>query len=552
MARGAPQTAAGFGVFCLVLLVAFLPVTRVAAQFLLPSGGATSMARLHVGVMELLVIATVFLDRRVTIPSLRRLPGGVLALLAGWLGWSLAAIAVSAVPGMAMARQVEWLTHAAFGWAVWSFFRTYPHHAETALRWLVRGFLVYGVLLAFFLLNLPHPETYPWVNGILGFANVRHFGYYAAVALVAAHWPLLAPASRAGRLGQLILLAVIWGFLAWSGSRGPIFAVFGALAVLTVFRALPEARRIWGVTLTAFVIGASLSVPFTPVDGSFGILRFAQTMQQADSLAQYSAGRAQFWEVALGLVRDHPLLGLGPDQLLVGGAAGPFHTFVQPHNLLLQVALEWGIPGGLMFLGLIGAALLAGLGKARTPGVAGHQVIGLWVAGMLTALALIDGTYYHALPLMMLALGLALALSPARAAPAGLVRRRPPAFTALAAGCALLTLVSAAAFWALLAAGTPAPGSWRVHLVESYASPMALLGGGSHLDGWAGAWAATDRPAAYRLLDWSARHSRMPWTSQAKKAEIMMASGEAAAGRRLLDAAHAREQAVTGTVGPQN
>jgi O-antigen ligase len=552
LARGAPQTAARLCLFCLVLLIAFLPVTRVAAQFLLPSGGATGMARLHVGVMELLVIAAVFCDRRVTIPSLRCLPGAVLALLAGWLAWSLAAIAFSAVPGMAMARQVEWLTHAAFGWAVWAFLRTYPHHAETVLRWLVRGFLIYGVLLAFFLLNLPHPETYPWINGILGFANVRHFGYYAGVVLVAAHWPLLAPASRAGRLGQLILLAVIWGFLAWSGSRGPIFAVLGSLAVLTLFRALPQARRIWGVTLPAFIIGAAVSIPFTPPSGSFGILRFAQTMQQADSLAQYSASRTDFWEIALGLVRDHPLLGLGPDQLLVGGAAGPFHSFVQPHNLLLQAALEWGIPGGLMFMGLIAAALLAGLRNARTAGAAGHQIIGLWIAGMLTALALIDGTYYHALPLMTLALGLALALSPARAAPAGIVRRRPPAFTALATGCALLTLLNAAAFWAVLAAGTPAPGSWRVRMVEAYASPMALLGGGARLDQWAADWATTDRQAAYRLLDWTARHSRMPWTSQARKAEIMMASGEEATGRRLLKAAQARELAVTGQVSAQD
>jgi len=552
MACDAPHVAARFGILCLVLLVAFLPVTRAAVQLLLPAGGATAMARLHVGGMELLVVAAMLFDRRMTIPSLRLLPGAVLVLLAGWLVWGVAAVAASAVPGMAMARQVEWLTHAVFGWAVWSFLRTYPGHAGTVLRWLVRGFLIYGVLLAFFLLNLPQPQTYPWINGILGFANVRHFGYYAAVVLVAAHWPLLLPSSAAGRVGQTILLAVIWGFLAWSGSRGPIFAVFGALAVLTAARGLPDARRLWGLTLLAFVIGAAASVPFTPPNGSFGILRFAETLQQAGSLSQYSASRTDFWSIAWDLVKQHPLLGLGPDQLLVGGAVGRFHGFVQPHDVLLQAALEWGIPGGLMFLGVIAAALLAGLRKARAHGAAGHQVIGLWMAGMLTALALIDGTYYHALPLMTLALGLALALAPARAAPAGIVRRRPRVFTVLAGGCTLLTLLSAAALGALLAVGTPAPGSWRVRLVQTYASPMALLGAGTRLDRWALDWAATDRDAADSLLDWTAGHSRTPWTSQAAKAEIMIASGETAAGRRLLQAARARELAVTGRVAAED
>jgi O-antigen ligase len=66
--------------------------------------------------------------------------------------------------------------------------------------------------------------------------------------------------------------------------------------------------------------------------------------------------RLQIWTVALHLIKLHPLLGVGPLHF-------PYYAYAyeqlvaHPHNAILLIACEWGIPAALMLFSLMGFGL---------------------------------------------------------------------------------------------------------------------------------------------------------------------------------------------------
>ena len=72
---------------------------------------------------------------------------------------------------------------------------------------------------------------------------------------------------------------------------------------------------------------------------------------------RFSISRWELWRVAVGMIRDHPFLGVGPDnfRMTYGSVIGvadadrSYHS----HNLYLEVFVSIGIAGGLVFLWLL-------------------------------------------------------------------------------------------------------------------------------------------------------------------------------------------------------
>jgi len=66
--------------------------------------------------------------------------------------------------------------------------------------------------------------------------------------------------------------------------------------------------------------------------------------------------RAMLWHLSWQFIKAHPWLGIGPGQFPV--AAYPFEKgFAHPHNMLLKMAVEWGIPAALLFISVMTYAL---------------------------------------------------------------------------------------------------------------------------------------------------------------------------------------------------
>ena len=95
-------------------------------------------------------------------------------------------------------------------------------------------------------------------------------------------------------------------------------------------------------------------------------------------------GRLELWQVALQLIEDHPVLGVGPDNFIL-------YATNTPHNAYLQVGCELGLPAMLMYI----VILMSGLYSA-------------WRARRLSAPEVLNEPYLYAMSRGILACLLAI------------------------------------------------------------------------------------------------------------------------------------------------
>jgi O-antigen ligase len=114
--------------------------------------------------------------------------------------------------------------------------------------------------------------------------------------------------------------------------------------------------------------------------------------------------RLQLWQSSLAMIRDHPLLGVGLDNLLyayrtyyVLPTAWEEFNLSHPHNFVLDFWLRLGLPGLIVFIWLVASFFRRGLRLYRE--VSEHSegvlVLGL-MAGMvnLAAHGLVDHAFF--------------------------------------------------------------------------------------------------------------------------------------------------------------
>ncbi len=140
-------------------------------------------------------------------------------------------------------------------------------------------------------------------------------------------------------LYALALLPVAAALLL-SLSRGAI--VLGIPAALLTLGALagPKWRR---VTVIVLVLGALALIP---------LLRTPRFAGMFDMSSGTSGFRVSLWYSAMGMLRDHPWLGVGPDNFLyayrtryVLPTAWEEFNLSHPHNVVMDFASRLGIPG---------------------------------------------------------------------------------------------------------------------------------------------------------------------------------------------------------------
>jgi len=309
-----------------------------------------------------------------------------------------------------------------------------------------------------------------------GFSNVRFLGQFHTFALPLLACACLLPGLRPFyRALVFMLLALTWTMAIGTVTRGTWFAWVAAVIILLPFaraRLLPLLQ----MQLGGLVAGALLAwvmfdwVPqmLASADASaFGLF----TGRFSDPLALRS--RDLLWMRAAELIAAHPWTGVGPMMLALDHNPVATH----PHNALIQLAAEWGLPAAVLMTAVgIGlwwklAASLPRLQWPRSPGSPASSVspdaarLGVllpvalvWAVTAAAIHAMVDGLlvmpYAQVAGAMILGwtLGVLRPSAVRRTAPAA-VRRRGPGrrcVSVLQAGAA----VAVAAAGLFLAAGT--------------------------------------------------------------------------------------------------
>lgn len=192
------------------------------------------------------------------------------------------------------------------------------------------------------MLAMGHLDTIMLFEGT--FSNRRVFGQVASMVIPLLAYPLLRGNLPKIKFVALFALLALWWMLAIaSGTRGTWLALFMAAAVLATWAwnaALPWLR----LQLAALALGLMLfAVLFVWLPGL--LTQDAQVENRLSSLAGLS-GRETLWALAWEQMLAHPWLGIGPMHL----AAIPNDTGAHPHNSILQLAAEWGLPATLALM----------------------------------------------------------------------------------------------------------------------------------------------------------------------------------------------------------
>lgn len=255
-------------------------------------------------------------------------------------------------------------------------------------------------------------ESY-WNNWLPFNSNKRHMGFDMLVgaiistglAMVSHGWRRLLFYSSAVACVALIF---------WLGGRATILALFGGFALIWRFT---SARCLAASPLVALssllILGVILSelAALFPWNGLFGAL---VDKIDATDLNRYSSGRLSIWAYCLELIAEHWLLGLGP-QAFFNIPDSPFRVF-HPHNGFIQIALEFGVLGLILFLLIFYRPIFAALLVFARPSDLSHQSPFIIYSGWIAAAAMLallfqsifSGVFYHGKPSFYLAISMAI------------------------------------------------------------------------------------------------------------------------------------------------
>lgn len=158
---------------------------------------------------------------------------------------------------------------------------------------------------------------------------------------------LLPLGKRKAIIGNCCSVFSVTGFMMmfWAGGRGAIGAILVAMVIaFAVTRDETPYRSPTFLILLHLIAGALLSVAVRNL-----LTLVTQSAYQGEALIRPGLSlRDVLWQRALDMVLANPLLGEGPGHFAIFD--GPDFLAAHPHNLILQLASEWGLPAAISFV----------------------------------------------------------------------------------------------------------------------------------------------------------------------------------------------------------
>ncbi len=185
-----------------------------------------------------------------------------------------------------------------------------------------------------------------------------------------------APPAKAGQISTALVAAALTTLLAvaagasllLTASKGAIAAGFlGSIAAIVIVVFNGWARRHWRLLTAAtagFLVLALAAVAL------YGIHRGG--LPSASMQVRW-----QYWQASVDIFRHHPLRGVGPgnfpDIYLTHRHAGAEEEVKNPHNVIMQALTEYGLIGGILYLGLLVWMLLKLAAPAKPRAASAEQ-----------------------------------------------------------------------------------------------------------------------------------------------------------------------------------
>jgi O-antigen ligase len=191
-----------------------------------------------------------------------------------------------------------------------------------------------------------------WRLGHLYYYDANDFAVLALTAMPFGLYFLHRRREGVPRVVAAAALAVLTLAFVHSGSRGGFIALLAMAGfVLLRYSAIPLQRRVGATVLVAVIVAFSASSQYWA--------QMSTIVSDDDYNHTSETGRTQIWRRGVGYILRHPILGVGPDNFPIAeGTISPLAERQQygigvrwnaPHNTLLQVGAEMGVPGLALF-----------------------------------------------------------------------------------------------------------------------------------------------------------------------------------------------------------
>lgn len=230
-------------------------------------------------------------------------------------------------------------------------------------------------------------------------SHIRHLGYHGVVAASCGlAISVLQPRFRL--VGGFLATYALFGLI-YFGSRGALLTAMAFLIVALVFSSSTRLPLL-ATAIVCFAVawGAANTI------SSMKANHIGTVAERSTSTASVGS-RIHLWTDSLKAIAKRPLLGYGPEGYQVSNCCAPGH--VQAHNSIIQTLIETGIIGLLAFLWLGWVSLggsFVGLFRESFCGRRNDPELATVAAIIISLLAysMIDGIFYHVIPLMIFAI----------------------------------------------------------------------------------------------------------------------------------------------------
>lgn len=205
-----------------------------------------------------------------------------------------------------------------------------------------------------------------------------------------------------GRERQYGLLALAAAFflamMFLNASRGPVIALFCALVTFELFDFSGKSLKHRAVKIlitsvvfyTIFWSGSPITKPLEEAAAHNDQLITIEEKFQSDA-GGTGNDRIAIWKATLQMIKEHPILGIGTGSFQYTYEVKDV-TYRYPHNIVLEVMVEQGIPGTVLWLAFYLTVLhFAFHGFWRKPQANGLYLLGLSMLVFGTVNALLSG-----------------------------------------------------------------------------------------------------------------------------------------------------------------
>ena len=194
-----------------------------------------------------------------------------------------------------------------------------------------------------------------WPAPLTGFTNIRSFNQFQLWTLGLITLPLLTVDFKSTNTRKWLHSGLMcwWILLFYSASRGAILSLsLGIFITGIIYRKLawPFIRLQLAYIATGF-LGYHVLFQLVPYIRGSAIVT-GTVMRDSTS------DRLELWSQCLNLIQNHPVFGVGPMHF-----AWYSNTNAHPHNSVLQIMAEWGLPAALLIFAITCYGLICWLKK---------------------------------------------------------------------------------------------------------------------------------------------------------------------------------------------